>query len=213
MDSFEVHYYLGRAYTALERWRDAAVEYERAVGKLPADADAWRGLGESRVQLRDSRGAAQAFETLVSVAPRDAIAHMQLGEVYRDLGRMATTAKGDARRASALDPRPAQYWNGLGTVLGAGGQMADAERAFSEAATRDPNNALYAYNRGLALQQLGRRDAALGELRRAAALGYPQARAWLARMHDGTPLTLRKRRLRYMIGGVSRRRFCLDESR
>ena len=54
--------------------------------------------------------------------------------------------------------------------------MAEAERAFAEATTREPGNGLYAYNRGLALQQLGRRDEAVREMQRAAALGYRVSR-------------------------------------
>jgi Flp pilus assembly protein TadD len=50
--------------------------------------------------------------------------------------------------------------------------MADAERAFAEAAKREPTSGLYRYNHGLALQQLGRRDEAAAEFRQAAALGY-----------------------------------------
>jgi Flp pilus assembly protein TadD len=72
-----------------------------------------------------------------------------------------------------LDPAPAQYWNSLGTVLGSGGKMAEAERAFAEAVTREPSNGLYIYNRSLALEQLGRRDEALAQKKRAADLGYP----------------------------------------
>jgi hypothetical protein len=51
--------------------------------------------------------------------------------------------------------------------------MADAERAFAEATTREPGNGLYAYNRALALNQLGRREEALVQAKRAADLGYP----------------------------------------
>ena len=50
--------------------------------------------------------------------------------------------------------------------------MADAERAFAEAAKREPTSGLYRYNHGLALQQLGRRDEAAAEFRQAAALGH-----------------------------------------
>jgi Flp pilus assembly protein TadD len=61
----------------------------------------------------------------------------------------------------------------LGTVLGASGRMAEAERTFAEAVSREPNNGLYVYNRALALEQLGRRDEALAQKKRAADLGYP----------------------------------------
>ena len=172
VDSYEVHYYLARAYMALARWREAAAEYERATAKLPGDVEAWRGLGQSRVEIRDGAGAVRAFEKLVSLAPRDAVALMQLGEAYRDVARFQDATR-VIREALAIDPQPAQYWNSLGTVLGAGRQIADAERAFAEAATREPANGLYAYNRALALQALGRRDEAVVQMKRAADLGYP----------------------------------------
>jgi choline-sulfatase len=172
VDSYENHYYLARAYTALERWREASAEYERAIAKLPGDAAAWRGLGESRVGLHDGPGAVRAFEKLVALAPGDAVARMQLGETYRDEAHYDEAAR-VIREALAIDPKPAQYWNSLGTVLGAGGRMADAEKAFAEAETREPANGMYAYNRGLALQRLGRRDEALVQIKRAADLGYP----------------------------------------
>ncbi len=63
-------------------------------------------------------------------------------------------------------------WNSLGTVLGGGRRMAEAEHAFGEAVKREPTNGLYRYNHGLALQQLGRRDDAMTEFRQAAVLGY-----------------------------------------
>jgi arylsulfatase A-like enzyme/Flp pilus assembly protein TadD len=171
VDSYEVHYYLGRAYAGMHRPREAATEYEKATKRLPGGAEAWRGLGESRVALGDSRNAIPAFERLVVLAPADAVALMQLGESYRDAARYQDAAR-VMQQAVALDPRPAQYWHSLGTVLGSGGKMAEAERAFSEAVSREPNNALYVYNHGLALHLLGRKEEAAAELARAAALGY-----------------------------------------
>src|SRR5215471_5199028 len=74
VDSYEVHYYLGRAQAGLRRWREAAAEYDKAVRRLPGGAEAWRGLGEARVALGDSRGAIPAFQRLVTLAPGDAVA-------------------------------------------------------------------------------------------------------------------------------------------
>ena len=74
--------------------------------------------------------------------------------------------------ALAIDPAPARYWNSLGTALSGGQKMADDERAFGEAVKREPNNGMYHYNHGLALQQLGRHDEAATEFKQAAALGY-----------------------------------------
>src|SRR5205085_2660090 len=97
--------------------------------------------------------------------PRDPIALMQLGEAYRDVPRPVDAVR-VIREALAIDPTPAQYWNSLGTVLGASRQMTDAEKAFAEAQTREPGNGLYAYNRALALQSLGRKDEAAAQMNR-----------------------------------------------
>ena len=183
VDSFEVHYYRGRAYTALRRWREAEDAYSQAVKKLPAYAAAWRALGESRVALRDLRRAAAAYEKLIALEPRDALAQMRLGEIYRDTGR-AEDAVRRMRAALDLDPGPASYWNSLGMVLGGAGRMDEAERAFSEAVSRDSENPQYVYNRGLALQRLGRRHDAIVQFRRAADMGFPPARTRLAELGD-----------------------------
>ena len=169
--SYEVHYYLGRAYAGQQRWREAAGEYEKATRVLPGGAEAWRGLGESRVALGDSRAAVPAFERLVALAPGDAVARMELGESLRDVARYQDAARA-IRGALAIDSTPAQYWHSLGTVLGAAGDIPAAERAFSEAIAREPNNGLYVYNHGAALYRLGRKDEAAAALRRAAELGY-----------------------------------------
>jgi arylsulfatase A-like enzyme/Flp pilus assembly protein TadD len=171
VDSYEVHYYLGRAYGGLRRWREAGGEYEQAVRKLPGGAEAWRGLGESRVALGDSRGAVPALQRLVALTPGDAVARMELGEALRDVARYDEAAR-VIRDALSLDPRPAQYWHSLGTVLGASGDIAGAERAFNEAVSREPNNGLYVYNHAVALLRLGHKDEAAVQMNRAAALGY-----------------------------------------
>jgi len=171
VDSYEVHYYLGRAQAGLRRWREAAAEYDKAVRRLPGGAEAWRGLGEARVALGDSRGAIPAFQRLVTLAPGDAVARMELGEALRDAARYDDAAR-TIREALAIDPRPAQYWHSLGTVLGASGDIAGADRAFVEAMTREPANGQYVYNHGVALYRLGRKEEAAAEINRAAALGY-----------------------------------------
>ena len=124
---------------------------------------------------RNFPAAARAYEKVVALAPSEGLAHAQLGEVYRDLGRFPDAIR-SLSEAVKLDPAPAAYWNALGTVLAAGNQIADAEKAFAQAATREASNALYIYNRALALERLGQRDQAIAQYQQAAALGYPLAR-------------------------------------
>ena len=171
VDSYEVHYYLGRAYTGMQRHHEAATEFAAATKRLPGGAEAWRGLGESRVALGDSGHAIPVFEELVVLAPGDAVARMELGEALRDVARYED-AERVIREALAIDPQPAQYWHSLGTVLGAAGDFAGAARAFNEAVSREPGNGLYVYNRGVALSRLGKKEEAAADFTRAAALGY-----------------------------------------
>jgi Flp pilus assembly protein TadD len=70
------------------------------------------------------------------------------------------------REAVELDPAPASYWNSLGMVLGAAGELLEAEKAFREALDRDATNAQYPYNLGLALLRQGKREAAATFFRR-----------------------------------------------
>src|SRR5262249_5679842 len=173
VDSYDVHYYLGRAHAGSKRWRDAAAEYEKAVRRLPGGAEAWRGLAESRVALGDSRGAVPAFQQLVALAPGDAVARMGFRDALRDVARYDEAARA-IRDALAIDPRPAQYWHSLGTVLGAGGDIAGAERALSEAVSREPSNGQYVYNQAVALYRLGREGDAGAAIRRARGPGDPR---------------------------------------
>jgi arylsulfatase A-like enzyme/Tfp pilus assembly protein PilF len=184
VDSFELHYYTGRAYTALQRWRDAEAAYAKALEKLPSYAAAWRGIAVARKAQHNVAGAAAAYQKLIAMAPRDALARVQLGEIERDLGRPDEAAR-LMREAVGIEPAEASYWNSLGMVLGGAGRMEEASEAFREAAVRDRENAEYVYNRALALQRLGRRDEAVAAYRTAASMGFEPARARLAEIESG----------------------------
>jgi tetratricopeptide (TPR) repeat protein len=181
VDDFLVHFYLASAYSAEQQWRHAAAEYREAVTRESTYVPAWRGLGESLVALGDASGAVAAFEKVAALAPAGALGLVELGQAYRDAGRM-TDAVRVLRQAVTIDPRPAGYWNALGTALGGAGQIADAERAFSEALTRDARDPNFAFNHGIALERLGRREEAVADYQRAASMGFAPARARLAQL-------------------------------
>jgi Flp pilus assembly protein TadD len=73
----------------------------------------------------------------------------------RDLGDVGEAIRRQSS-ATELAPGVAAYWNSLGMTLGGNGRLAEAERAFREAARLDEKNSRYAYNLGLILERQGR---------------------------------------------------------
>ncbi len=169
IESFEVHYYLGRALVGMKRFREAAGHFESALRYQPAYAAAYRALAECEVATGDRRRAIQALRRGRDAAPRDALLRIRLGELLRDQGDLAGAAA-VMREALALDAGPASYWNALGMVLGAAGRLGEAEAAFREALAREADDAEYAYNLGLALARQGKTAEARPEFERALAL-------------------------------------------
>ncbi len=162
------------AISALRRGEQAAPKDPRL---LDAEARAWKRLGKPQEAIR-------AWESVRRMAPKDALVRVQLGEAYRDEGDLV---KGAAliQEAIGLDPEPASYWNSLGMVLGAKGDLDEAERAFREALQRGgPDAQEYAYNLGLAVLRQGRRHEAAALFRRSLSLdgGFQPARARLTEL-------------------------------
>jgi len=101
--SFELHLYLARALQALKRHREAAAQYELAVGLDPAYPAAWGDLANCRVALGDLRGAVEAIRSGQESSPRDADLRRSEARLWRRLGE-----REKARRAyeSALPLAP-----------------------------------------------------------------------------------------------------------
>ena len=159
IESFEAHYYLGRALAGLGRHAEAAARFEEAVRRAPALADGWTSLARARLALGQKQKAREAYERALPLAPRDAALRVALGELSRDLGDL-DGAITRLREAVALDPANGDAWNSLGMTLGGRGRFAEAEAAFREAIQRNDREHRYAYNLGLALLRQGRaRDA------------------------------------------------------
>src|SRR5262249_12007992 len=115
VDSFEVHYYFGRALTGLNRWSAAVVEYEKAAAKLPPSRPAYLAIVESRLAMGDANGAlaaARKGEAAVPTEPR-------LFEREADILRRQRDVAGAARaqgKVVALAPSDALAKVRLGEI-------------------------------------------------------------------------------------------------
>jgi choline-sulfatase len=159
IDSFESHYYYGQALFGLRHWQQAALEFERAIPRLPGFAASYLMLAACDVADSKHAAAIAAIQRGVKAIPQEPRLHRRLGELYRDRGDFAR-ALAAFREAIARDPGEASQWNSVGMILGAGGELAEAERAFREAVQRDPREARYAYNLALTLEREHRTEEA-----------------------------------------------------
>jgi arylsulfatase A-like enzyme len=165
VDSFESHYYYGRALVGLRRWRDAAAQFERAIPHLPAFAPSYLLLADSRLAAGDRLGAIAALRQGEGVVAPDPHVYRRLAELYRDAGELQP-AEHYFREAIARDPSEASEWNSLGMIVGARGDFVEAERVFREAVRLDAREPRYTYNLGLTLQREHRNADALPYFRR-----------------------------------------------
>jgi len=155
VESFEVHFYLGRALAGLSRHAEAVPHFQEAARRSPGFAPAWEALGQSLAAVGRKAEARPAYEKAAALALNDAALQARMGEALREVGAV-DAAIARQTRATELAPQVASYWNALGMTLGGNGRAAEAERAFRQATRLDGGNARYAYNLGLILERQGR---------------------------------------------------------
>ncbi len=148
--SFELHFYLARSLQALKQFREAATQFEKAVGFEPGYPAGWEGLADCRASLGDLRGAVDAIRSGQESSPRDEHLRRREARIWRRLGE-----RGKARRAyeSALPlaPDDAMLRVNLGELLRDMGEMEEAIRRLQEAVELDPEPASYWNSLGIVL--------------------------------------------------------------
>lgn len=155
IDSFEVHYYAGRACTALGRWQEAAPHYARATELFPAYAAAYAGWAEALLAQRQINAAADAVTRGLAQAPGDAALIEWSGEVARAQGDLAA-ARAAFERVLPLAPSDALIRVKLGDLLRETGRADAALPLLEEAVQLDPARASYWNSLGMTLGGMSR---------------------------------------------------------
>jgi tetratricopeptide (TPR) repeat protein len=161
------HYRAALVLQHLGRHAEADEHYGSAVEVEPELADAWVDWGNLAYGLGDPAAAISRLETALEAVP----------DHRRALHNLATIllADGDFDSARDLFERAIAAGNaesrlGLANAQSAAGDLETAVRSYEAIIAADRGNAVAHYQLGLALQRLGRFEAALSHYREAARL-------------------------------------------
>jgi tetratricopeptide (TPR) repeat protein len=159
VDSFEVHYYLGRALAGLRRWNEATAEYEKAAKKLPAYGPVYIAIVESRLAVGDLRGAFAAAKRGQAAVPSEPRLVEREADILRRQGDLAGAADAEAK-VVAMAPSDALARVRLGEMYRDLGRTDEAIRLLREAVRLDGAPASYWNSLGMVLGGSGNLDEA-----------------------------------------------------
>lgn len=161
--------------------RGAEEIYRQVVEWSPSSPEPWNYLGAIALGVGDMpRAEARYAKALALRADWPEVLHAHASALHA-LGRF-DEARVELERATELDPKLHQAWNGLGITLQRGGDVAGAQRCFERASELAPAAHAYVFNLGTNLKLQRRFAEARAVLQRALQLHerHPEALAQLA---------------------------------
>ncbi len=183
-----IHVQTGRYHAALHdvhtlinvgAEQDAVAAAEDLLRGAPAFAEGWLALGMAAGNLGDYQRALDAFSEMAKLGPPAPALLIARSLVLGKLNRTDEALK-CAEDAAALDSTDASGWEWLGVVAAKVGKFERALEALRKAVEVGGPTADLLAGQCMALQELGRREEALGCAERAVALDIESARAWEA---------------------------------
>lgn len=138
LGTYAFHKERGDKYRALERWKDAASEYETAIRLAPTDSETRTLLAEMLAKAGASDEADAQFARVEAGSPDDPRVAYKQGNLYRDQ-KKPDLAIGAYRRAITIDPNHKFAHNNLGVVYMEKGDYANAVVHFKRVLELDPS--------------------------------------------------------------------------
>ncbi len=168
-DQPHVQHNLGNVLSALGRFDEAIAPLREAIRLKPDYVKAHLNLGKALAGLGQFAAAEKSYRKALWLRPGDLFAMQSLGAVLNDLGRPreAEIVLHQALAAGSHDGRQvAALEHNLGVSFNLQRRYSDALVLFDSAQRKVPDMPLADYNRGNALQHLGRFDEAIDCYRR-----------------------------------------------
>jgi len=159
-----------QAYQAFQR-NDLAVArdgYQRALAREPTNRDALLGLAAIDVRSGQLSSAEARYLRLLEIDPRDSHAAASLISLRGQLDPVASESR--LKSLIASQPEAAHLHFSLGNQYAQQSRWTEAQAAYFKAHSVDPENADYAFNLAVSLDQLHQGKLALEFYQRALAL-------------------------------------------
>lgn len=155
------------AYSAAARGQSvvARTAYERVIDIDSNNSDAWIGLATLAVNSGDLAGANGYYRHALEIDPGDSVALGGLLGLQTGVEPQEYEAR--LRQLIARDGTQPSLLAALGKLLARQGRWLEAQDAFFQAWTADPNQADVAFNLAVSLERIRQPDAAVSYYRRA----------------------------------------------
>src|SRR5712692_3109772 len=159
-----------QAYQAFQRNDLAAARdgYQRALAREPTSRDALLGLAAIDVRNGQLSSAETRYLKLLEIDPRDSHAVASLIALRGQLDPVASESR--LKNLIATQPESALLYFSLGNQYAQQSRWTEAQAAYFKANSVDPENADYAFNLAVSLDQLHQGKLALEFYQRALAL-------------------------------------------
>ncbi len=168
------------AAVLLAQGKDALDAAQKAVARMPNDAQAVTNLGRAFHDRRMYKEAITAYRYALRLQPQLLQALLNLGAALRDTGDLAG-AEAQLLTATRLHPSSPEAFNDLGVTLTLAGRLDAAYQSLHQALALAPQHAMAMTNLGQALIEGRRHDLAAGVFDRALATQPDLAKAHLGR--------------------------------
>ena len=169
--AWHVRYNLGVALAHEGRLDEALEQFELVLKDAPKHMQSLVNIGGIHLSRGDAGEALKAFTSAVMFWDVPVV-RANLAVAFLQLDRLEE-AERELRRALEMDPRMADAWTNLGSLLLRREAFEESMEASRKALELNPKFAMACNNLALALLALGRVDEAREEAARAKEMGYP----------------------------------------
>jgi tetratricopeptide (TPR) repeat protein len=176
------YYHRGIAFFSKEQFKEAIQDFTEAIRLDSVDDLAYIERGACYYQLDNFQQAIEDFTTAISLKPDNPRAYRNRGSSLFGKGDYESAIR-DYDTAISLDPKSALAYLNRAEAYRKVGRLADVVGDYDKAMEIRPDDPEILYKRGLAYWRLEKKNMALTDLRRAANLGFKDARDFLAKQN------------------------------